>query len=62
MDGRFGEGKQISEDLKQMVWFTKERQKLRRKQKFELDESDGEIELTHKGKPLEEIDDFWETI
>lgn len=46
-----------------MVRYTKERQKQRRKQKFDLEDSDKEdVGLTHGGRPIEELDDFNERI
>ena len=35
---------------------------MRRKAKFELDEDEGELMLTHGGKPLVENDDFQDRI
>ena len=35
---------------------------MRRKAKFELDDEEGDLMLTHGGKPLNEMDDFKDRI
>lgn len=49
-----------------MVRYTKERQQIRRKQKFELgdeeEELDQQIGLTHGGMPIDQLDDFNEPV
>ena len=64
-DKRLGEhNPNISTDQKMLMRFTRERSKVRKGKKFNLDDDEGDefAGLTHMGKNIDDIDDFKEPI
>ena len=64
-DKRWGQNNpNISADKKMLMRFTKERMKVRKAKRFDLDDDhdDKIVGLTHMGKSIDEIDDFKEAI
>eukprot|EP00826_Nyctotherus_ovalis_P013245 TRINITY_DN13549_c0_g1_i14.p1 TRINITY_DN13549_c0_g1~~TRINITY_DN13549_c0_g1_i14.p1 ORF type:complete len:214 (-),score=64.58 TRINITY_DN13549_c0_g1_i14:176-817(-) len=63
VDKRLGEhNPHISSEQKMLMRFTRERMKTRKAKKFDLDDDDDFVGLTHLGKSVDEIDDFKEPI
>ena len=62
-DKRLGErNPHISSEQKMLMRFTRERMKAKKAKKFDLDDDDDFVGLTHLGQNVDEIDDFKEPI